>query len=168
MVSQMSTRVKILGFSKTFLDDQVKDSEIMIPGHKVFRRDHGPGKKGGGVVVYVCDNIPVIERCDFEHPDIEAIWLEVKQTGCKPVPVCHLYRPPDATSGWLDSLEGVLDKVQATNKEIILFGDLNVDLLKESSIKESLTTITESLQLVQLIEGPTRIKSQELKQLALH
>lgn len=35
MLCQMSNRVKILGFSETFLDNQVKDSEIMIPGYNV-------------------------------------------------------------------------------------------------------------------------------------
>ncbi len=151
-----------MGFSETFLDERVKDSELMIAGYNLFRRDR-PGRGGGGVVVYVSDDIPVVERPDLESSDLEAIWLEVKQFGCKPILVCHMYRPPDATNVWLEALDSVLEKVQVSNMELIMMGDFNVDLLKESPLKDNFLAITESFQLAQLIEDPTRTATRKDK-----
>lgn len=166
MLSQMSHPVKVLGFSETFLNDRVKDCEIMITGYNMFRRDR-TGKLGGGVIVYVADNVPVQERLDLEHPDLEAIWLEVKQKQCKPLLICQIYRPPNSSTAWFDTLEKVLDKARSLNLEIIMMGDFNVDLLKQTSSKDCLLAMAEAVQLAQLLEEPTRIATKRDKETGL-
>jgi hypothetical protein len=46
-------------------------------------RDRGPEKKGGGVVVYIKENIYAYRRPDLEVNGIEAIWVQIKINGNK-------------------------------------------------------------------------------------
>ena len=54
------------------------------------------------------------------------------------------YRPPNATSSWIDLLEEELSAAQTSGLEIILMGDINIDLHISSNDKW--------LQLIQLFD----------------
>ena len=63
--------------------------EIEIPGYVFERVDRN--RDGGGVRMYIKDDIQYKKRFDFEHADIEAIWLEIKQVHRKPIIISSLY-----------------------------------------------------------------------------
>ena len=42
--------------------------------------------------------------------------------------ICTAYRPPNATPSWIDLLEEELSAAQTTGLELILMGDINIDL----------------------------------------
>ena len=42
----------------------------------------------------------------------------------KPFPICIAYRPPNATSDWIDKLEAELSVTQSSGLELILMGDI--------------------------------------------
>ena len=46
----------------------------------------------------------------------------------KPFLICTAYCPPNATSSWIDLLEEELSAAQTSGLEIILMGDINIDL----------------------------------------
>ena len=50
--------------------------------------------KGGGVSVYVSDNIKYKRRKDH---DVEWLWLEITSKNSKGFLVCFIYRPPDSS-----------------------------------------------------------------------
>jgi hypothetical protein len=52
--------------------------EIELEGFCLYRKDRMGGKMGGGVVLYVSDDIPSFRRCDLEEDSIEAIWVQLK------------------------------------------------------------------------------------------
>lgn len=68
-----------------------------------------------------------------------------------------MYRPPNCKDDWFIHFEKNLLSANKYNKEIILLGDLNVDMLFNSSKQSKLSDITNSFQLMQLIDTPTRI-----------
>lgn len=156
LLSNFTSPVQILGFSETFLDDHIKDASLQIPGYVLFRNDRTL-KGGGGVAVYVADQLAVKRRLDLEHSSLESLWLEVKPQNCKPFLVCNLYRPPDCKDEWFGYLEENLIHVSSCDKEIIMMGDVNVDLLVDGSKQCKLTDIASSYQLHQLISEPTRV-----------
>ena len=41
--------------------------------------------------MYIKDDIQFKRRFDFEHANIEAIWLEIKQVHRKPIIISSLY-----------------------------------------------------------------------------
>ena len=55
----------------------------------------------------------------------------------------NMYRPPNATSSVLDSLELMLDRAVLERKEVILMGDFNLNLLVHSTETDRLLQITE-------------------------
>ena len=53
----------------------IVDSELEIPGYKLFHRDRG--NKGGGLAVYVRNDVKVMRRPNLEESTIEGLWVEV-------------------------------------------------------------------------------------------
>ena len=64
-----------MSFSETWAHKDIADSGLEIPGYKLFRRDRGV--KGGGLAVYVKNDVKVIRRPDLEESTIERLWVEV-------------------------------------------------------------------------------------------
>ena len=80
----------IVGLSETWLDSTVSDGEIGVLGFKIYRRDRI--KRGGGVMVYVTEDIKCVRRRDLESEWIEALWLEVELRK-KQLLVCNIQYP---------------------------------------------------------------------------
>lgn len=87
-----SNNIHIFAISETHLDSSFEDSEVAIHGYNLFRRDRD--KYGGGVTIYVQNNIPAKKRCDLMLSDIEALWLQIHLPHLKPILVGCYYRPP--------------------------------------------------------------------------
>ena len=69
-----------------------------------------------------------------------------------------MYRPPNATSSVLDSLEPMLERAVSERKDVVLIGDSsNVNVLLHTTETDRLQQITEDNNLKQLICVPTRI-----------
>ena len=95
VIMERCSRGLVLGISETWLDDEVTDAELQMVGFRMYRRDRG--RRGGGVMVYVPENICTRRRHDLESTDVEALWIEARILGRK-VLICNVYRPPDAQS----------------------------------------------------------------------
>ena len=68
-----------------------------------------------------------------------------------------MYRPPSATSDWTDQVEQSLDEANTGNKEIILLGDLNFNILNKTGYVKAWLQKTENLNFSQLVLSPTRV-----------
>ena len=102
----------VMGLSESWLDKSVTDSEIAVPGFRMHRMDRN--RRGGGVLVYVSEDVRSVRRQDLEEDGIEAVWIEarVKKTH---VLLCNLYRPPDARAAWFDGLWFMLEREIASD-----------------------------------------------------
>ena len=67
-----------------------------------------------------------------------------------------MYRPPDSKIEYNDRFEEFIDTVMNDEKEFILLGDINKNLLNNDTEREWGNFIT-SLGLTQLISEPTRV-----------
>lgn len=68
----------ILSFTESWLKPDITTDSLKIPAYKApFRRDR-IDRMGGGVIVYVKDEINCITRNDLQVGIVECIWLEVK------------------------------------------------------------------------------------------
>jgi hypothetical protein len=73
-----------MSFTETWLKgDNSDDSIEMLNFQKPFRRDRGPEKNGGEVVVYIKENSYAYRRPDLEVNENEAIWVQIKINGNK-------------------------------------------------------------------------------------
>ena len=71
-----------------------KNDTFKLQGfHDIIRKDRTDGQ-GGGVAVYVRENIAYKRLFNFEVAGVEAIWLSIHTIEGK-ILVCCCYRPPN-------------------------------------------------------------------------
>jgi hypothetical protein len=156
LLLQNNNNIHIFGISETKLQSDHITEFYHVEGFQTpYRRDRLINR-GGGLLVYIKEDVPCQRRADLENNDIESIWLELKPKNSKSILICHTYRPPDSPVAWKDHFEAQFEKAQNEEKEIIILGDINRDLLNEQ-IKFSWSNYLTSLGLSQIIKEPTRV-----------
>ena len=75
--------IDIFGLCETFLRESVDNDILNTNGYTVERNDRhknntASANKGGGVFIYLSNNLNYIRRKDIESPEIESIWVEIK------------------------------------------------------------------------------------------
>jgi hypothetical protein len=145
----------IMSFTETWLKgDNSDDSIELLNFQKPFRRDRGPEKNGGGVVVYIKENIYAYRRPDLEVNGIEAIWIQIKINGNK-VLYGTFYVPPKSNTDSWNKVENSIES--AVNDDsidyVIVTGDFNDNQLDVNNVKMRNISMQYSLQ--QLVEDPT-------------
>ena len=115
--------------SKTKLKEHKPNDVFKIAGFQLpFRKDNNTNG-GGEIIVYVRDGILAKRREDFETHDIACLWIEICPNKGKSFLVGNIYRPPDSKIEYNDKFEEFIDFVSNQNKEFILLGDFNRNLL---------------------------------------
>ncbi|XP_060561384.1 uncharacterized protein LOC132721143, partial [Ruditapes philippinarum] len=157
MLLHTHSYLDIIGLCETFLNDSFSDNEFQFKGYQMFRMDRKTN--GGGLILYVNENFSCFPRSDLQKENIEAIWLEIKNNQQKTFILGYIYRPPSSPANWNLDLEQILDKIYIENKEIILTGDFNYnyDPLTLSTNNTCWNNITNSFNLKQVVEEPTRV-----------
>lgn len=118
----------------------------------------------GGSAIFILDNQSYIRRNDisFTCANVESVWLEFDQsfleTNNQKTIVGTIYRSPSSNySDFCLQLEDTLDKLTSENKNILLFGDFNIDIADPiSSVRSSYVNCYTGYGLESLITVPTR------------
>ena len=142
--------------SETWLHEYIKDDEIHIPGYNIYRRDRNTGA-GGGVCIYVKEDIHVNLRTDLMFENIEAIWVEIRQGDTQYLVSC-IYRPPSASKEYYERIVDMFESARMTDYPVISLGDLNFDyVLNETLSTNPIYYIETAYEMRQLIDQPTRV-----------
>ena len=88
---------------------------------------------------------------------MKILWLEVKNNNQKPFLICYCYRPPSATSAWIEHFEETMERANLEAKEIIVLGDFNINVANECISSNSWQQVTHNFNLTQFVKKPTRI-----------
>ena len=100
----------IITVSETFLSEN-STVDLNLPGyHSVTRRDRLTF--GGGVAVYVKDNLVYRRKPEFECINLENLWIEVSSYDGKLL-ICTVYRPPNSDNFW-EQFERNIEMVKDT------------------------------------------------------
>ena len=133
--------VDVYGICESFLNSSISDDFVNVKGFRMVRKDRSYSI-GGGLVLYIKENIEYKRRVDLEDNlcfTVETIWVELKLT-CKPILLCLAYRPPKYnstfTNQWIQSIEQCLVSAYSENKPIVLMGDINVDLANDRTYEK--------------------------------
>ncbi len=147
--------------NKTLLD------HLEIEGYKKDFRNRDL-KRGGGVGFYLKSDIKHKTRNDIQSLDnsIEHQWIELTgKTKLSNILIGIVYQPSSVTRErfeWLDKFETLLSQITLIHKgPIMITGDFNIDLLKDSPERETYLNILDTFNLVQHVTKPTR-KSKSL------
>ena len=145
----------ILCLCETFLNNSFSDTELSIEHYDIFRLDREC--HGGGLLIYVRDNLTCKPRLDLQSKPIESIWLEIHQPNSKGVLLCYCYRPPSSRAEWLEYFTTQLEKSLAEEKENLILGDFNFDLSRPVGSSKSWIDLMHSFNFSQLVTIPTRV-----------
>ena len=160
------TNADIICLSESWLDESTPQNCTLLNGYTTIRKDRNDKFKekyskghAGGVVIMHKKHIH-IEKLEELNDDVEDIlWTRVK---AKPsFLLAVIYRPDYSDMTKCDDgesiLESSLEKAAMKSKNIIVVGDLNIDMSSKSKEKTNLNHIFKSYNLKQLIKKPTRI-----------
>ena len=143
----------VIGISETWLNatDDSNTWSFDKQHLQMYRKDRSAKnskKKGGGVVLYVPSQFNPKHRTDFEQNsnNIDHVWVEAdspKESLYKRQLIGMFYCPDKSHHGELfDILNSALEQCSGENKEIVILGDFNINILNDSestSIKNLLT-----------------------------
>ena len=121
----------ILIVQETKIDETFPTGQFIIDGYMPpFRRDRN--QFGGGLLIYVKDNIPA--KLVNEHlisDDIESIFIELNFRRNKWLLMGTYHPPSQCTKYFYDEVGKALDCYANTHENILLVGDFNI-LMKRS------------------------------------
>ena len=150
----------LLVLNESKLDSTIDDEDVKIKGYEIIRHDRT--RHGGGICIYLksCFSYSDSAYKCFLHPSFEIICFEIRSNS-KPFVIVACYRPPKCDNSFFEHLEMIITKLDNDDKEYIILGDLNSDLLPINNCTDSnvrlLKSLIEVFQLSQLITEPTTV-----------
>ena len=112
-----------------------------------------------GVAFYIKNNIAFKVRSDLCYDDLEALTVEIEKPSQKSFLITTWYRPPSSEISIMSKFEQLLKNLEDCNKESIIQGDFNCNILaKEIDAHAStILSLQNEYQYTQLIDNPTRV-----------
>ena len=119
--------------SETKLDDNVHESFFHIPGYNIELKHRT--RRGGGVCIYIRDDIPFVRVNKLENKNLEHISVDITIRG-KKINLNVVYRPPsrntpnqsaiEEDAAFLQNIETTLSKIRSHRSSTkIVCGDMN-------------------------------------------
>ena len=92
--------------------------------------------------------------------DFESLTVELSIQCVKPILITTIYRPPDSLVDLFDRVDDLLRKIEFENRESIIEGDMNCNLLKEGNHTKHIKNAYSTFDCTQLVEHATRTTSE--------
>ena len=144
----------ILAFSETWLDDTVPNNDLHLQHYHPPERKDRIDRNGGGVMIYVNENLHYIRRRDLEPRGIECVWIELTLRQ-KRILFGLFYRAPESKVAYFNSIEDSIHLAVDTGiHDILITGDFNFNMLSLQS-SSKITSLCEQFDLKQTIDEPT-------------
>jgi len=148
-----------MALTESRLTEDIRDSEVNMPGYSMVRRDSN-SRFTGGVAMYIRNDIRFETILTREiEPNRWTTVIEVKEKWYKGV-IMVAYHSPSASDA--DFLGFLVDTVEdlIIKRECVVVGDFNIDLMVNSFYAKKLQTTTNSMGTKQRVNKPTRITKQ--------
>lgn len=130
---------------------------------------HRNNRVGGGVSLFIDENIQFILRADldskFSEIDIESVFIEIPSWSLfskRSIIIASVYRPPDNNIySFSEALAGILQQITKEGKICYLHGDFNINLLHSvmNPITTNIINMLYSFSFSILIDKPSRVTS---------
>ena len=148
--------VQFFGVAETKIDFTFPDGQFYIKNYKLYRQDRNA--HGGGVMVYINDNIPHRILKDFSGSigGIDFLTFELIIKSRKWY-ISYIYRPPSVKDTVLcDVLRSQCESFVSDNNLYVAIGDLNMNCFTDTT----LTDFCEIYDIHNLIKDPTCFKGE--------
>ena len=160
LLKSLKSKPEVLCITETWLDDDNKDS-FKLNGYTAFHLTR-VNRSHGGIAVFVKSefNVSLIQNLSFINDEIEILTIEFTLNK-KVYNICTIYRPQNKYSRikeFIDALNVLLTNTYLSNNNIIITGDLNINLLEHMTHPPTnqFLTYMQSLKFIPLISRATR------------
>ena len=119
--------IDIIALTETWLNDEWQNETIDLQGYRILRKDRQNSKRGGGVLLYVKDELSLQPlNTEFHNSNCEIVrgLIRIGTANCL---IGCAYRPPNSTDEENFSLFHSITEmcVRHPNARLILVGDFN-------------------------------------------
>ena len=157
------TKLDLLALQEMFLDGNTDDAFIDIDHYSLHRLDIDRlhCKSSGGVLVVYSNKYEFEQLHDWSISckSLEILWIKLSLKDTRPTYIANAYRPPDGVlAEALQLLDDQITSLQSQGlSDIVVLGDLNVDLLVTNCKSRALNQSMASNLMTQSTELPIRI-----------
>ena len=156
----------VMCFVETWISEQ-NESVIDFEGYQHICKKKIQTFRGGGISMFLKNDLEYHVRTDLTLPEsieYESLFVEITNqttTRQRNVVIGIIYRSPSGKNfnEFFEKLEIIISKVSNENKDVIVLGDFNIDLLKIESDKNAskLLDLFAGNNMVPMINLPTRV-----------
>ena len=125
------------------------DAQFQIDGYVYppYRKDRT--KHGGGIMVFVKNDLITKRKQEFESDSVEIVSLELTISRKKWI-IFSFYRPPKSNiANFFSELSKCVDKATRRYENVVLMGDTNIDTSEEKAI--GMTKLSEFCDIFDLV-----------------
>jgi hypothetical protein len=144
----------ILSFTESWLKPDISTDSLKLPCYKPPYRINMVDRLGGGVVVFVRDEINCVTRLDLQVGSVECTWLEIKINNKKYLYGTFNMSPNSGQQIW-EELEQSIYLALNSNHDIIITGDFNINQFGKNTTKTD--NLLAQFSFHQLITEPTYV-----------
>ncbi|XP_065684330.1 uncharacterized protein LOC136096701 [Hydra vulgaris] len=142
-----------------------KNSDLQILNYKIFSKERSVNKRGGGIVIYIQNDLNTKLRNDLSNSDgnIEVLTMEVTNAS-KNFLVSTCYRPPDGDTCKFSNYMKYFITKNREQKKLFIIGDININILKynEHAVTKNFFDNMFQLNIFPIINKPTRVTSKSI------
>ena len=149
--------VDMISIGESKLDEFILDNIVKVKNFKIYRRD--VKRNAHGLVTYVRSSIIHMRRLDLEleNSNSQYIVIELRLRKEKWF-VISVYKPPPVKDDvFMSELSQICDYIYRESDNVILIGDMNINMNVEGNVLSDLCTIYD---MKNLVKEPTCFKSQ--------
>jgi hypothetical protein len=146
-----SVAFDVICVSETWLKDHIYDASVSLGGFNLFRNDRTT-TKSGGICIYVRRGLQCKVIYKSTTDCLEILLVEVVTNSCKLL-VVLVYKPP--SKPFVGELDHILGQFSSMYNDIVICGDFNCNLFKNSSNTKNLTDLLISHSLAICNNEPT-------------
>ena len=117
----------IIALTETWLKSYIQDAQLYIPGFEIIRSDRS-SRKGGGVLLYLSDQLPPsnVQRFDDKYCEAIICTCETSKTI-----IANVYRPPSAELSSYQNMmrflqDYLLEYDNLEDYDVMILGDFNL------------------------------------------
>ena len=151
----------VIGVTETWLNTENRDflAEYKLPGYTIFEKSR-TNRMGGGILFYVKDHLSPVQLVKPQIPNIDTLYLLLKDNLGKKIVLGLIYRPPAQHVHTDREIYEQISEICNT-EDTVMMGDFNLPVPKWGEpvnlhTGHDLYANLQESSLTQLVHSPTR------------
>ena len=154
-LSSLKVKPTVIALTETWLNDLDHIDSMSFAGFsKLITKNRGTRGGGIGLLVSECASTAIE---DSAGEAMETLKVSITYENIK-FGILIIYRPPNSKAAdFVEEFDSLMESVAGSNRDWIILGDFNIDILQPSALSKSYLNVISSHNFQQVIQIPTRV-----------